>query len=257
MYPKGRGFDSTLVVGGGARHSLAPSATLRHTSSVHRSKAFLVVFIVSACGGAQSAAPRDEPLDGAPDAAPSMEALPSDDRIPSDFTEKMRFAWMLAAESFELERPHRPPPEIRMQELQEWSDRVLQRWLARKNQLVEAARAELNVAAEETHPQRVWAGALVGLMYEEIARVLFDVPMPIELRREPDIARVYREVVVAQARPYLNHARRAYRACELNGRRRGYELRRWSRFCEERRARLPDLDLVPGESSTTVEVIRE
>lgn len=228
-----------------------------HRSDVCSSRYALLALVAAACGAPQAAAPAAEPLDGDPDAPPSMEVLPSDDRIPGELTEKMRFAWTLAAESFELAPPRRPPPGARMQDLQRWSDEELQRWLARKNQLVEAARAELNVAAEETHAQRVWAGALVGLMYEDIARVLLDVPMPLELRREPDIARVYREVVVAQARPYLDHARRAYRACELNGRRRGYRLRRWSRLCEERRVRLPDVDLVPGESSTTVEVIRE
>ncbi len=237
--------------------ALGPS--VGHTGSVRRCNVCWILFVVVACGGAHGGPeePDSEPLEGDPDAPPSMEALPSDARVPAEFSERMRFAWTLTAESFELERPPRPPIEARMQELQEWSDGELQRWLEQKNRLVEAARAELNVAAEETHAQRVWAGALVGLMYEDIARVLFDVPMPIELRREPDIARVYREVVVAQARPYLEHARRAYRACELNGRRQGSALRNWSRFCEERRVRLPDLDLVPGESSTTVEVIRE
>lgn len=185
-----------------------------------------------------------------------MEALPGGGSPGDQSTEKMRFAWLLATESFELARPRRPPRGARMQELQMWSDQELQRWLAQKNQLVEAARAELNEAAEENHPQRVLAGALVGLMYEDVARVLLDVPVPAELRREPDIARIYREVVVAQAKPYLDHARRAYRACELNGRGRS-RLGDWSRFCEERSARLPETDLAPGESRTTVEVVRE
>lgn len=191
---------------------------------------------------------------GDPAADPSMEVLPTRH---DSVTDKMRFAWLLTAESFELRRPHRPPTGAAMRELQMWSDQELRSWLAQKNELVEAARAELNVAAEESHRQRVWAGALVGLMYEDVGRVLLDVPVPRELHSDPEIARVYREVVVAQARPYLDHARRAYHACELNGRRQSDSLTQWSRFCEERKARLPVLDLDPGESRTTVEVVRE
>lgn len=183
-----------------------------------------------------------------------MECLPSHEE---NLSEKMQFAWLLTAESFELNRPHRPPSGAAMQELQLWSQQELRRWLSQKNELVEAARAELNVAAEESHQQRVWAGALVGLMYEDVGRVLLDVPVPRELNSDPEIARVYREVVVAQARPYLDHARRAYNACELNGRRQTESLEQWSRFCEERKALLPELDLTPGEARTTVEVVRE
>ena len=98
------------------------------------------------------------------------------------------------------------------------------------------------------------AGALVALMYEDVARIIRRVPVPDELRSEPEIATVFREVIDAQARPYLDHARRAYRACALNSR--GHsELRHWMRFCQERGADLPTplAELQSGE--TTVEVI--
>ncbi|HJL02504.1 MAG TPA: hypothetical protein RMH85_07885 [Polyangiaceae bacterium LLY-WYZ-15_(1-7)] len=207
-----------------------------------------------ACGGGevQVVAPGDA------FAEPSMEALPSIGQSRESLSETMRFAWQLTEESFELAAPHPPPRGASHAELEQWSDSELERWLHAKNRLVEAARAELNAAAEENRLCRVWAGALVGLMYEDVARVLLDVPMPRELASEPEIADVYREVVAAQAAPYLDHARRAYRACHLNGRRVD-RLRPWSRFCADRRDRLPgdDASLAPGESETTVEVVRE
>lgn len=229
--------------------------SMRMRSLMFLATVFLATVTSLACGGSSANGTSSQRLiSGDPAADPSMEVLPTRN---DSVTEKMRFAWLLTAESFELRRPRRPPRGAAMQELQMWSEQELRNWLAQKNEMVEAARAELNVAAEESHRQRVWAGALVGLMYEDVGRVLLDVPVPRELDSDPEIAQVYREVVVAQARPYLDHARRAYRACELNGRRQNDSLTQWSRFCEERKARLPVLDLAPGESRTTVEVVRE
>ena len=96
-----------------------------------------------------------------------MEILP-DAEGREEFTQRMRFAWLLTQESFELEAPAQPGAECDFQELEAWSEQTLRRWLNQKNRLVEAARAELDLAAEENHTQRVWAGALVGLMYEDV-----------------------------------------------------------------------------------------
>ena len=172
------------------------------------------------------------------------------------FTEKMRFAWLLTEQSFELPPPRSAPAGGTHREITQWTETELRRWLERKHQMVEAARAELNVAAEESHAQRVWAGALVGLMYEDVARVLVDVPVPRELVEDPEIAVIFRDVVRSQASPYLDHAQRAYRACHLNARQRR-ELEPWGSFCEDRRINLPRTGNEPQESGTTVEVIRE
>ncbi len=206
---------------------------------------------LTACAGTQTPGPTGP---GDAFAPPSMEALPDHD--PGRFTEKMEFAWLLTEQSFQLAPPHPPPAGGSHREVEQWSESELRRWLEQKNALVEAARSELNVAAEENHRQRVWAGALVGLMYEDLARILLNVPVPRELANEPDIATIYREIVQSQATPYLDHANRAYRACHLNGRRRA-GLRTWSGFCEDRRANLPAQNAEPGDGGTTVEVIRE
>ena len=209
----------------------------------------LLLALCLACAASQTTLERA----GEASAPPSMECLPSATRE-ADFTEHMRFAWLLTEQSFEVVAPSAPPASARTVELQDWTDVTLQPWLAQKTRLVEAARAELNVAAEEAHPQRTIAGALVALMYEDVARVIRRVPVPDELHSEPEIATVFREIIDAQARPYLDHARRAYRACALNSR--GHsELRNWMRFCQERGAELPMslAELQSGE--TMVEVI--
>ncbi len=182
-------------------------------------------------------------------APPDMETLPSPDVRLEQMSEKMRFAWLLTEQSFELEQPA-PPLAESVADLQEWSRTSLQTWLTKKNQMVEAARAELDVAAEESHRQRIMAGALVGLMYEDVARVLLKVPTPRELDSEPEVAEAYRYVVDFQASPYLRFARRAYMACAANGRR-PKSMKHWSQYCSTRAQNLP-LRLNSGETVVTV-----
>lgn len=189
---------------------------------------------------------------GEPEAAPSMECVPV---AASDVaTEHMQFAWLLSEQSFELADPVPPPGDSDTQTVQEWTGGPLRQWLEQKNELVEAARAELNLAAEEGQAQRVMAGGLVGLMYEDVARVLLRVPMPQELRDEPEIATVFQDVIDAQARPYLGYAHRAYDACAQNARQdEGYS--HWGHWCAARESRLPLTREEGMEEGTTVEVI--
>lgn len=181
---------------------------------------------------------------------PAMEVLPSPEVPEDQWTERMRFAWMLAEQSFELAPPEAPVGPT-VPELQQWVDQDLERWLAQKNRMVQAARAELDLAAEESHQQRIMAGAVVGLMYEDVARVLRNVPVPTDLADEPEIAETFRDIQEYQASSFLEHARRAYRACALNARQPA-SMKRWSEFCGERRDRLP---MARGQrESTTVTV---
>lgn len=120
-----------------------------------------------------------------------------------------------------------------------WADSELAAWLHRKQKSVEAARNELDAAAAESHPQRILAGALVGLLYEDVSRTLLTVPVPQELASDPEILTIYREVRQAQASPFLEHARRAYQACAQNAQ--PHEtFTRWERYCESRAGHLPD-----------------
>jgi len=217
---------------------------------------FWLAIVLVSCGGTQRV--DDGPQHGVVEAEPSMETLPSMSAVEEGLSEKMRFALLLTEQSFELRDPHPAPVGASVAELEQWSRSELHRWLSQKNQLVEAARAELDLAAEETRAQRILAGALVGLMYEDVARVLLDVPTPREIaNEEPEIAEAYRYVVEAQASPYLDHASAAYRACALNG---AELMRRWSHYCSGRRERLPlshNARAQEQREGTTVEVIVE
>jgi len=172
---------------------------------------------------------------GDPEAPPGVEALPS--TVTSDMSERMRFGWLLAEESLGLEPPDLPARrETRV--LQRWTSTELRRWLARRSHTVEAARRELDRAAEQTHRQRIVAGALVGMLYEDVAGVLLSVPVPDDLHSEPDIAAMYRDVLRHQASPWVEHARSAYRACAQHAVE-PRDMHPWSVFCARRADRLP------------------
>lgn len=208
------------------------------------------------CGA--DAAMRAGPLDpGQTEAPPSMEVLPDPDVEEEAFTRTMRFGWTLAAESF-LIAPPEPPQDQHAQNLEAWASEILAPWLERKTHTVEAARRELDEAAEENHRQRIIGGAIVGLMYEDVALVLRSIPPPSELDDEPEILEIYQDVLRGQARPFLEHARRAYSACAQNGVQ-PRTMRHWSRFCAARGDRLPGGDRSGGLRSgeTVVEVVAD
>jgi len=215
----------------------------------------LLALFAAACGPGIEM--REGPLNpGQVRVVPSMDCLPDPDVQHASMTRRMRFGWTLAQESFLIPAPV-PPDDQSAQSLEQWSDEVLAPWLQRKTHTIEAARRELDRAAEENHRQRIMGGAIVGVMYEDVALVLRAIPPPRELADEPEILEVYQNVLASQARPFLEHARRAYAACAQNGIRPS-SMRHWSRFCSGREGHLPEGEdaasrLESGE--TVVEVI--
>jgi hypothetical protein len=211
----------------------------------------LLFLLVLGCG----APSRGSLYPGDARASPSMEALPDPDVGRAALTERMRFAWTLAEESFLVPPPPRPAGRSAVV-LQAWQEAHLASWLERKTLTIEAARRELDEAAEESHRQRIIGGAIVGLMYEDVARFLRELPSPEELDSDPEILAIHRGVLEAQARPFLEHARRAYSACAQNAIR-PPTMRHWSRFCRVRGDALPGGEeaRVPASGETMVEVI--
>jgi hypothetical protein len=195
----------------------------------------------SAAGGGTNENGAAGPVDdGDPMATPSLVSLPSLDVPRDSLSDKMRFGWDLADESFDHERPPSPPSGQTV-DYQAWAGGDLASWLERKTRTVEAARAELDQAAEENPRQRILAGAIVGLMYESVGRELLRLPIPGEIQTDQEIADVFRSILASQARPYLAHARRAFDACRQNATGGPEGLRHWSEYCAAR------LDYLPAE----------
>lgn len=188
---------------------------------------------------------------------PSVEALPSLDVDAEQLTAEMRMARLLSAEALNLTPPERPH-DLSSRSIDQWSEHELKVWLGRKQQSADAARVELDRAAVQSQRQRIMAGALVGLVYEDVARSMLSLPVPAELASEPEIAAMYGDVVRSQAAPYLLVSRQAYTACAGNAEQL-QTLNHWADFCTSREERLPASGLEPSEQGagkTTVQVVR-
>jgi hypothetical protein len=188
---------------------------------------------------------------------PSVEALPSLDVDDSELTAEMRMARMLSAESLSLIAPSRPIDNSTTV-MSAWSDHELKNWVRQKNARAEAARKELDRAAVQNHRQRIMAGAMVGLVYEDLARALLAIPVPAELASEPEIAAMYLDLMKRQAAPYLMQSSQAYNACAGNADQLP-TLGHWGHFCTERQGLLPrsgDSLEQRGASTTQVSVVR-
>lgn len=185
--------------------------------------------------------------------APRVEALPSLDVDPGELTAEMRMARLLSAESLNLEQPP-APRDLSTAAMTAWSQQELEQWMRHKHRRAEEARRQLDLAAVQNQRQRIMAGALVGLVYEDVARALLALPTPRELISEPEIAAMYGEVLRGQAAPYLREAEMAYAACSGNAEQEA-RLAHWSSFCAARKEQLPlGEQLASGE--TRVEVTR-
>lgn len=244
---------SALSVGGPVRRPLAPAwRAVSHGGVSPRHVVFCTVFL-AACGGPVL---REGPLyAGRTGGAPGIECLPDPDVTDESLTEHMRFGRRLATDALEIEDPV-PPVDHSATSLTEWSAGPLREWLEQKSHAVEEARHELDLAAEENHRQRIMAGAIVGLLYESVARVLGDVPAPDDLRDEPEILEIYRSTVAGEASPFLETSRRGYHACERNATEPA-SMSHWAAFCSARLEMLPAPLDGTGDDVTEVDIVAE
>ena len=188
------------------------------------------------CAGS-AAATRHSYQEGDAVGEPRVEALPSLDVESSKLTQEMLMARMLSAESLNLAPPVRPR-DSSTAAIADWSDNELKAWMQAKHSAAEAARKELDLAAVQSQRQRIMAGAMVGLVYEDVGRTLLTLPIPAELSSEPEIAAMYVDILRTQAGPYLLQARQAYAACAGNAEQ-VPTLQHWSEFCLTREDKLP------------------
>ncbi len=233
-----------------------PNRDFAHNDEMAALARALSSFLILASGcGTIAPATNNKPLyPGDPHGQASLESLPELDVADSEITSEMRMAQLLTAESLSVPDPARPAATS-AEAIQLWSDQVLKGWLEEKHKRAEAARLELDRAAVQNHRQRIMAGAMVGLVYEDVARVLMSVPVPEDLKQEPEIAQMFSDVVAHQAFPYLTQSRRAYEACAQNAID-PKTMNHWTGFCQGRADQLPGGKAAPkgGSSTSTTEV---
>lgn len=196
--------------------------------------------LLGACAGS---APRAQGAEaqalspGRPDGPPKLSALPSLPRGEQAGTERTRQGLLVMREAFDAVLPE-SPAEASYDNLQHWVDGAVVDWIGRRNAKLEQARFEFGVGREPTPAEHIVALAATGLLQEDTARQLATIPSPAELQGEPMVQEVYRDVIRAQARPFLSSALVRYRECADEAHDGPEALRHWAGFCDGRFQRL-------------------
>ncbi len=173
---------------------------------------------------------------GDPNAAPALSALPDMVREPAGEAERMHPPLALASEILERRLPD-PPDDRSYASLSEWVESTIAPWVEQRRDAIDDVRFQM-MRDSPAETEQVLCSTVVGLLQEDTALSLERIPAPAELDREPEVAKMFRDIIHLQARPFMEAALREYAACAKLGTDEGAELERWGRFCDVRQKRL-------------------
>lgn len=185
----------------------------------------------AAGAASRPAAPR-EPL-----AKPELAELPALAVSSSADTPRTHQGMLLARATLEATLP--PAPADRSYAvLQAWVDSEVVAWVERRRVQTEDTRDRFRLEGEPTSSERAVSHATIGLIHEDTAFALSGIPSPSELDTEPEIARMYLEIVGSQADTFLKSALAEFRDCANEAYRSPADMRSLAEFCHARFDRL-------------------
>ena len=211
----------------------------RYTSHMQTLRAFWASFaILAACATTSSSGDTEAGSalrSGDPDGPPTIGALP--DVARAGTSPRVQQGLSLARQVLAARLPA-PPADHSYAMLQAWIDRDVATWVAKRRDGVDEARYQFGLEHEVPSDERVVGDAVLGLMQEDTALVLAQLPAPSELDSEPEIAEMFREMVRTQVQPFQTAAVVQYRDCATTAHEEGNDLQRWVVFCGGRLDRL-------------------
>lgn len=119
-----------------------------------------------------------------------------------------------------------------------WTEKELLDWLREKHRRVEEAHVALEAAGAQNPRQGVLSASIDGLVFEEAARTLMEVPHPVDLPFGLHGISIFRDVMQENADVCLKQAEEAYAAC-VDRAKKFASLASYGPFCEGRAAALP------------------
>jgi hypothetical protein len=127
-----------------------------------------------------------------------------------------------------------PPSDRSYQRLQTWIDQDVVPWVSARRESVDETRFEFGLEHGASTDERIVATAVLGLLQEDTALTLANIPSPAELDSEPEVAQMFRDLVRTQSQPFQSAALSEYHDCATRAYEQGQELRRWALFCHGR-----------------------
>lgn len=172
---------------------------------------------------------------GDPNAAPSLLALP---QLPADGdTPRTHQGLLMARATLDVAMPA-PPADRSFSSLQRWVDSDVLTWLQQRRAQSLATRDRFLVEGEPNDAERIVSLAVLGLIDEDTARALGNLPPPSELDDEPDIAAMYRDVTRMHAEAFMSAAIAGMRDCANAAYQKPSAWRAFAQFCHARFDRL-------------------
>jgi hypothetical protein len=144
---------------------------------------------------------------------------------------------LIAREALQARLPA-PPADRSHASLQAWVDDAVVDWIRQRRDGIEQVRQRFELEGRPSDDERIVRDATLGLLHEDTADVLASLPEPAELASEPEITRVYREVLAAQAEPFVSSALLQFRDCAELAYAREEAMAVWAEFCHARFERL-------------------
>jgi hypothetical protein len=172
---------------------------------------------------------------GDPAAPPGFAALP--DIAHSQRSSRIEQGLSLARQLLATPLPA-PPDDRHYAILQAWIDERVAPWVSARREGVDETRFQFGLQTQHSEPAAVVARGVVGLLEENTALELAQIPSPSELETEPEIAEMFRELVDTQAKPFRHAAVSEYRKCSELGSDGDSDAKRWGEFCRARFRRL-------------------
>lgn len=217
---------------------MIPAMGARLQGWLCRQVALLLASQLLACGAAlQLEGEQHTPYPGDAEAPPTLGALPEMSRPEPELASRQHRALLVAREVLDARLPTAPEDRA-FDTLQRWSRGPVADWIRRRRKAVQHARGEFTVGGDVRLRDSIIQHAVVGLLHEDTAAQLAALPSPSELDSEPEVARLYRELVAHHAEPFVAAALVEYRQCADVAYTGPGELRYWGDFCAERFERL-------------------
>jgi len=195
--------------------------------------------MATGCGGPPAALEADRAeaslAAGDPQAPPTLRALPE---VPRESDTTRTHQGLLAAREALLAGIPQPPVDRSYAALKAWSETAVTQWVQTRRQRIEDVRERFDLEEGASVGELIVRHATLGLLHEDTANALSTLPAPAELDTEPKIGAIYREVLAAQAEPFVSAALLSFRDCANLAYRSEAAMTRWADFCHERFDRL-------------------
>ncbi|MBW2460372.1 MAG: hypothetical protein JRH11_01915 [Deltaproteobacteria bacterium] len=212
---------------------------MRFLSTLARFFAPVLLFAV-ACGGAGAPAPEPAPVDDRPRLD---DALVWDVPL-GEASDDVRFVWENAQRVLAEPGPD-SPSDLSLDDYTRWMHANWSPWLESRVAVLQELRERFIALGEAGSRERIFAAVVAGYVYDDFAKRIEAMPVPVEVQGEPELTAAFAEQLRAQAAPAWRRARESFSQCVEWAPDAPPELAGWGDACARRLTEIPEVAVAP------------